>query len=611
MNKLYKLVFSVLAMFTVVACQNEEDLDAVGYLNFNVDTFVSVRPGTRSIVPDYDSKRLTVQIVSVQGENKKVIYHTDDYDKWQEKGKDLPLKAGEYILVAHSYGFDGKESGFDIPYYLGKKNVTIKPGVREQVDLVCTQANVKVTVNFEQSFMESFKTANAQIASTLAGVDPLDFKMGEVMKAAYFPAGQLNAKISVTNKNNREFSQDNVITENAQPRDHYILNYKLSESGSNHIEVQTDDEMRIYTYTFSVSTKPSTQLAVTSVSSWGNFAFLEGEIVSQKAGDVLEDQLMKFEYKLPNDEAWKVVDATVEATAAGKSYKAKAIGLTPDTEYQARLTYKGQDELASASMGFKTDATPVLPNGKLDDWYMSGGVAYAISKVDFDAKRHFWDSGNKGTSTLNVNATSEASSPVHTPGGKSAKLKSQYVGLAIAGQFAAGSLYAGNFIKLKGMSGAQLNMGRPFTARPTQLTGWFQYSTGAIDYRGNNTPANAPQKGAQDLWSGYIALTNGSFVLDNTNPSSFKDFKSLLANPEDKFVVAYGELSAEECVTSSEWKPFTINLTYKDLVTKPTHVIIVFSSSKYGDYFTGSTSSLLYLDDLELVYGSDPQVVKK
>lgn len=32
------------------------------------------------------------------------------------------------------------------------------------------------------------------------------------------------------------------------------------------------------------------------------------------------------------------------------------------------------------------------------------------------------------------------------------------------------------------------------------------------------------------------------------------------------------------------------------------YIIIVASSSKYGDYFTGGDGSIMYLDDLELVY---------
>ena len=38
---------------------------------------------------------------------------------------------------------------------------------------------------------------------------------------------------------------------------------------------------------------------------------------------------------------------------------------------------------------------------------------------------------------------------------------------------------------------------------------------------------------------------------------------------------------------------------------KPTYILIVASASKYGDYFTGSTSSVLLLDEFELLF-DDP-----
>ncbi len=34
----------------------------------------------------------------------------------------------------------------------------------------------------------------------------------------------------------------------------------------------------------------------------------------------------------------------------------------------------------------------------------------------------------------------------------------------------------------------------------------------------------------------------------------------------------------------------------------PTHLIVVCSASRWGDYFTGSTDSCLLVDDLELIY---------
>ena len=35
---------------------------------------------------------------------------------------------------------------------------------------------------------------------------------------------------------------------------------------------------------------------------------------------------------------------------------------------------------------------------------------------------------------------------------------------------------------------------------------------------------------------------------------------------------------------------------------KPTHIVVVCSASRWGDYFIGSTSSVLVVDDLELIY---------
>ncbi|MGL5273520.1 MAG: PCMD domain-containing protein, partial [Phocaeicola sp.] len=35
---------------------------------------------------------------------------------------------------------------------------------------------------------------------------------------------------------------------------------------------------------------------------------------------------------------------------------------------------------------------------------------------------------------------------------------------------------------------------------------------------------------------------------------------------------------------------------------KPTAIVLVASASKYGDYFSGSTSSTMWIDDFELIY---------
>ena len=83
--------------------------------------------------------------------------------------------------------------------------------------------------------------------------------------------------------------------------------------------------------------------------------------------------------------------------------------------------------------------------------------------------------------------------------------------------------------------------------------------------------------------------------------STFPDWET------DPRVIAYGSLPNEQNVHSNgQWKEVNIPLVYRDLAKKPTHLLIVFSASKYGDYFHGGKGSVLYVDDFSLEYGDTP-----
>lgn len=182
---------------------------------------------------------------------------------------------------------------------------------------------------------------------------------------------------------------------------------------------------------------------------------------------------------------------------------------------------------------------------------------------------------------------------MHTQGGKSAELKSQF-----KVKFAAASLYTGSFGELVGMNGAKINFGQLFTSRPTALHGFFQYAPATVGYVGDNQPTGTIAKGDLDVCSIYIALAKKSYTVDNTKAETFIQFKT------DNNIIAYGELPLKECVsTNGAWKEFTIDLEYKTL-EKPNdmYLIVVASASKYGDYFTGGDGSILYVDDFELIY---------
>ena len=268
--------------------------------------------------------------------------------------------------------------------------------------------------------------------------------------------------------------------------------------------------------------------------------------------------------------------------------------------------YRDANEAESEIIDFTTEEQIALYNGNFEDWYghANGGFFntttwFACSQEYYTANGgSYWDSSNPGTTqdagaVVNINPTQGNSNVVHTRGGKSAELKSQY-----KVKFAAASLYTGSFGGLVGMDGAKINFGQLFVSRPIALRGWFQYAPVNVTHVGKNQPAGTITKGDPDVCSIYIALAKEAYTVNNTNISTFIKFK------EDNNIIAYGELPVKECVsTNGAWKEFTIDLEYKTQ-EKPDnmYIIVVASASKYGDYFTGGDGSILYVDDFELIY---------
>lgn len=583
-------------MVMLSACQNEDELSNsnVGYLRLNLGVNTSVT--TRADEAPYNPEQIGIQIVSADGE---VVKETSNWTEWE--GQQIALATGTYTLKASSAGFDGATSGFDKPYYAGSAEITIEKDKEVNQTITCTLANVKVTVNFDQSFIDAFTAANVEIDDNAdnTGIDPLTFIMGQENPSGYFPVTDLKATVSVTNKDNENFTQNDII-KGVQARDHYILNYKVSEgSGEGNISISVDPSTKEYTYTFYIKTTPdSAPLSAPTANAWAKLVYLTGQASSSE----LTPENITFQYREKDAAEW----TTVAATQDGEDYKATITSLQPNTTYESRMAYN--DEQYSEITEFTTEDATELYNGNFDNWYQADKTWYAVAQNDYNNGNAFWDSGNVGTSTGAAallgakNPTSPETNIIHTNGGKSAKLQSQFVGLGSMGKFAAGNLYTGHFVKTIGMSGAEIQFGSPFTARPNALHGWFQYTSGTVDYYGDSTPSDAlVQDGGTDMCAIYIALSDADEPYTvNTSEGNFVDYAN------DPNIIAYGELPITDCVTTSDWKEFTINLTYRDLTRKPKYIIVVVSASKYGDYFTGSTGSLMYLDDFSLVYDGEP-----
>ena len=306
-----------------------------------------------------------------------------------------------------------------------------------------------------------------------------------------------------------------------------------------------------------------------------------------------------IEWRRLGSQQWNRATATTAAPAAraeaGTTITATVTGLTAGTTYEYRAVCDGYE---SKPYTFSTEAAAQLPNAGFEEWHTSGKVDLVYAS----GGTMFWDSGNHGSSTMNKNVTVAATDKKHS-GTYSAKLESQFVGIGSIGKFAAGNLFVGKYLETKGTDGV-LGWGRPFTSRPKALRGYVHYTPAAITDVASDAPAEYV-KGEMDRGIIYIAIVDNTTTAYNSEryPCVVKTKASerSLFDKNGANVIAYGEKVFEGATAGSDMVPFEITLDYRTEDVKACNIILTISASKGGDYFTGGPS-VMYVDDLELVY---------
>lgn len=323
------------------------------------------------------------------------------------------------------------------------------------------------------------------------------------------------------------------------------------------------------------------KVGVNSVDEWTNVAWVHGfGLLGQENG---------CEYKKEGDADWIRVDAA-DVTQDGGNFTARIIHLQANTTYVCR-PYSGEEYGEETT--FTTGEEATIPNMGFEDWHQEGKIICPWKEGDTS----WWDSGNKGSVTLNKNVTQPTDDVWSgaSAGSKAALLASQFVGLGSIGKFAAGNLFVGEYRKTDGTNGI-LGFGREFSARPTKLKGHFKYTVATID---NADEAHQALIGEPDTCIVWIALGDWSEPVEiRTNPNNSKFF-----DKNDPNIIAYGEMNCAETV--SAYKEFEIDLDYRSTSRVPKYLLIVCSASKYGDYFTGGAGSTMWVDDFSFEYDYD------
>lgn len=308
---------------------------------------------------------------------------------------------------------------------------------------------------------------------------------------------------------------------------------------------------------------------------WTNVAFVYGSGLATNQNGV--------EYRLYGTGQWIKAPAAW-VTDTGGTFNARLINLQPETEYEARA-FSGEE--VGDIVRFTTGSIFQMPNSSFSEWSLNGKIWQPWG----EGQTPYWDTGNKGATTLgssNVQPTDDTSDGT----GKAAMLKTEFKGIGVIGKLASGSIFAGTYVKTDGTNGI-LDFGRPCGQRPTKLRGYFKYTTAPISK--TNTQF-ASLMGQPDTCIVWCALTDASAPFEcRTNPKNLHLF-----DPTASDVIAYGKMQCGQNVP--QYIPFEIELEYYATDRVPTYLLVVASSSKYGDYFTGGEGAVMWLDDLELLY---------
>lgn len=320
------------------------------------------------------------------------------------------------------------------------------------------------------------------------------------------------------------------------------------------------------------------------------------------SGDMQNGTTPVVEYRQQGSAVWNTVPSN-QIQIGTASYQAEITSLLPGTDYECQVTAGG---VSSGVRSFRTAPNLQLENTSFDDWHVVGSGNQALYNPWAENGSCYWDTGNRGATTVGA-----SNSTFGVDGGRTyANLQSKFIVI----KFAAGNIFTGTYLKTDGSNGI-LSFGRPFTSFPTKLQFDYTYKSSTVNRGGGkwddkysryiSQQTYDEMRGKPDSCCVYIALF-GDKDEEVFNGVTYpfiirtKISELHLFNPNDENVIAYGQFTSGDDQTA--WTTKTITLDYHYTDRTPKYIVVVCSSSKYGDYFIGGDTSLLKIDNLKLLY---------
>lgn len=230
------IIFSCLASIFVSGCKKEIKTDGMAQLILTLSSEgefadAGALASANSFMPDVKTKaeagvdinEFSLRIYDASGESQVL-----GWDRFSDVPSVIALDPGSYIVKAKSPG--EKKVAWSQPIYAGSQNVAVEAGKTQNISLVCTIANMKVTVRCTEKFLSEMNPDFVVSVSSKDGVIDFNSEVIAEGRAAYFDVAPLTLDVRATRKTGAEVNHHVEITDVA-PKDHHVFTIDASETG--------------------------------------------------------------------------------------------------------------------------------------------------------------------------------------------------------------------------------------------------------------------------------------------------------------------------------------------------------------------------------------------
>ena len=209
----------------LVSCSQESDSPKYGKGGFNLSLAADCElvevmrseSSEKNVVPDVSDFAITL------------CNEDNSFSKSWSTIDNMPgdevYDVGNYTISA-VYG-DINQEGFDLPYYHGETNFTIRDKETTPVNVVCTQGNVKITLQYSEAFVGYFSDYTTTIRT--AQGNKIESVKGE-SRDIYVAPGDITMQLKLTKPNGTTATFEPAKIKEATAREHYVVSFDVSES---------------------------------------------------------------------------------------------------------------------------------------------------------------------------------------------------------------------------------------------------------------------------------------------------------------------------------------------------------------------------------------------